>query len=87
MIASGTTTVSDGYFFQDSTAALFRSRLRAIVAQGVIDFPAPGVPDPIQNLAAGKAFVERWKHLSELIKPGLFCHSLSTCSDRTLQGP
>ena len=87
MIASGTTTVSDGYFFQDSTARAFqKAGLRAIVAQGVIDFPAPGVPDPTQNLAAGKAFVERWKHLSELIKPGLFCHSLATCSDRTLQG-
>ena len=87
MIASGTTTVSDGYFFQDSTARAFqKAGLRALVAQGVIDFPAPGVPDPAQNLAVGKAFVERWKHLSELIRPGLFCHSLSTCSDRTLQG-
>jgi 5-methylthioadenosine/S-adenosylhomocysteine deaminase len=87
MIASGTTTVSDGYFFQDSTARAFqKAGLRAIIAQGVIDFPAPGVPDPTQNLAVGRAFVERWKHLSALIRPGLFCHSLSTCSDRTLRG-
>jgi 5-methylthioadenosine/S-adenosylhomocysteine deaminase len=87
MIASGTTTVSDGYFFQDATARAFqKAGLRALIAQGVIDFPAPGVPDPTQNLAVGKAFIERWNHASELIRPGLFCHSLSTCSDRTLEG-
>jgi len=86
MIASGTTAVSDGYFFQDATARAFqKAGLRALVAQGVIDFPAPGVPDPAQNLAVGKAFLERWDHASDLIRPGLFCHSLSTCSDRTLQ--
>jgi 5-methylthioadenosine/S-adenosylhomocysteine deaminase len=86
MIASGTTTVSDGYFFQDATARAFqKAGLRALIAQGVIDFPAPGVPDPTQNLAVGKAFIERWDQVSELIRPGLFCHSLTTCSDRTLQ--
>ena len=86
MIASGTTTVSDGYFFQDATARAFQQAgLRALLAQGVIDFPAPGVPDPAQNLAVGKAFIERWDHASDLIRPGLFCHSLTTCSDRTLQ--
>ncbi len=86
MIASGTTTVSDGYFLQDSTARAFQNAgLRALIAQGVIDFPAPGVPDPTQNLAVGRAFIERWKHGSALIRPGLFCHSLTTCSDKTLQ--
>ena len=86
MIASGTTTVSDGYFFQDATARAFqKAGLRALIAQGVIDFPAPGVPDPTQNLAVGLAFIERWEHVSELIRPGLFCHSLTTCSDKTLQ--
>jgi 5-methylthioadenosine/S-adenosylhomocysteine deaminase len=87
MIASGTTTVSDGYFYQDATARAFqKAGIRALVAQGVIDFPAPGVPDPAQNLAAGKAFIERWYRVSDLIRPGLFCHSLTTCSDKTLQG-
>jgi 5-methylthioadenosine/S-adenosylhomocysteine deaminase len=86
MIASGTTSVSDGYFFQDATARAFqKAGLRALIAQGVIDFAAPGVPDPTQNLAVGKAFIERWEQVSELIRPGLFCHSLTTCSDRTLQ--
>jgi 5-methylthioadenosine/S-adenosylhomocysteine deaminase len=86
MTASGTTTVSDGYFYQDATARAFqKAGLRALIAQGVIDFPAPGVPDPTQNLVVGKKFIERWEHVSELIRPGLFCHSLTTCSDKTLQ--
>ena len=44
MIASGTTCFIDGYFFQDETVrAAHDSGLRALIAQGVIDFPAPGV--------------------------------------------
>jgi len=87
MIASGTTTVSDGYFYQDSTAQAFqRAGLRALLAQGVIDFPAPGVPDPKENLTAGRAFMEKWSGASDLIRPGLFCHSLSTCSEATMRG-
>lgn len=85
MISSGTTTFSDGYFFQDGTVrAVHQAGLRAIVAQGVIDFPAPGVPDPRENLLNGRRFVERWLHYSDLITPGLFCHSPVTCSDDTL---
>jgi 5-methylthioadenosine/S-adenosylhomocysteine deaminase len=87
MIASGTTTVSDGYFFQDATVqAVHKSGLRAVVAQGVIDFPAPGVPDPLENLRVGKQFIQKWLNFSDLITPGLFCHSATTCSAKTLQG-
>jgi len=86
MIASGTTTVLDGYFFQDETVrAVHRSGLRALIAQGIIDFPAPGVSDPKENLKKGKEFIEKWIGFSDLITPGLFCHSPVTCSDRTLR--
>lgn len=87
MIASGTTTVSDGYFYQDATAQAFqKAGIRALVAQGVIDFPAPGVPDPQENLKAGRVFMEKWSGASDLLRPGLFCHSLTTCSEKTLRG-
>jgi 5-methylthioadenosine/S-adenosylhomocysteine deaminase len=86
MIASGTTTISDGYFYQDATAKAFQTAgLRALVAQGVIDFPAPGIPDPEENLAVGRRFIERWRRVSDRIRPGLFCHSLTTCSEKTLK--
>jgi len=85
MIGSGTTTFSDGYFFQDATIrAAHQAGLRAVVAQGVIDFPAPGVPDSKENLVKGREFLERWNRFSDLVTPGLFCHSPVTCSDTTL---
>ena len=86
MIASGTTSFADGYFFEDETAqAVHESGLRALVAQGVIDFPAPGVEDPKENLRTAKDFLRRWRGFSSLITPGIFCHSPLTCSDRTLR--
>ncbi|MCG6881595.1 MAG: amidohydrolase family protein, partial [Deltaproteobacteria bacterium] len=61
MIISGTTCVADGYFFQNATIrAVHKSGLRAVVAQGIIDFPAPGVPDPKENIRTGKEFLEKW---------------------------
>ena len=86
MIASGTTTAVDSYFFADEIVrAADKAGIRALVAQGVIDFPAPGVPDPKKNLDVGAAFLERWIGFSHLITPGLFCHSPVTCSENTLR--
>jgi 5-methylthioadenosine/S-adenosylhomocysteine deaminase len=86
MIASGTTTVIDGYFFQDNTVrAIHKSGLRGLIAQGVIDFPAPGVPNPEDNLTVGEEYIKRWLGYSDLINPGMFCHSPLTCSGKTLK--
>ena len=86
MIASGTTSVVDGYFFQDETVRAFhQAGLRGIISQGVIDFPAPGVMDPAENLKVGRAFIEKWIGFSDLILPGIFCHSPITCSEKTLR--
>jgi 5-methylthioadenosine/S-adenosylhomocysteine deaminase len=86
MIASGTTTAVDSYFFADEIVrAVDKAGMRALVAQGVIDFPVPGVPDPKENLNVGAAFLERWIGFSDLITPALFCHSPITCSENTLR--
>jgi len=85
MIKSGTTTFCDGYFCEDGAArAVAASKIRAIVAQGVIDFPAPGIPDPRINVKAAEAFVLRWQDKSSRLIPSIFCHSLYTCSPETL---
>lgn len=85
MIASGTTSFIDGYFYEDATLrAVNESGMRAVLGQGVIDFPAPGAPDPKENLRIGKDFIEKHLRSSDLITPGLFCHSPVTCSDKTL---
>jgi 5-methylthioadenosine/S-adenosylhomocysteine deaminase len=86
MLLSGTTTFCDGYFFEDAVAAaVLKSRMRAVLAQGIIDFPAPGVPDPGENVTKAAQFIEAWQGKSPLITPGLFCHSPYTCSAETLR--
>jgi 5-methylthioadenosine/S-adenosylhomocysteine deaminase len=86
MILSGTTTVADGYFFEDSAARAFLdSGLRAVAAQGIIDFPAPGVPDPTQNIKAAELFLSEWQGVSNCVRPGVFCHSPYTCGPDTIK--
>jgi len=59
--------------------------IRSVAAQGIIDFPAPGVPDPGRNVAAAEEFIERWQGKNSLLTPAVFCHSPYTCSPETLQ--
>ena len=86
MLLSGTTTCCDGYFFEDQVAKAIRtSGMRAVLAQGVIDFPAPGVPDPMENIKIPQAFCAKWHNPTSLITPSTFCHSAYTCSAETLK--
>lgn len=86
MLLSGTTTCCDGYFYEDAVArAVLESGMRAVCGQGVIDFPAPGVPDPKQNVRAAIEFVKAFRNRSSLVQPAIFCHSPYTCSAETLQ--
>jgi len=85
LLLAGITTCCDGYFLEDAVArAVAVSGLRAVLGQGVIDFPAPGIPDPSRNVAAGADFVDAWLNRTPLITPAIFCHSPYTCSDDTL---
>lgn len=86
MILSGTTTVADGYFFEHDAARAFADAgMRTVAAQGVIDFPAPGVPDPAKNISAANEFIDHWHKRNPLITPAVFAHSPYTCSAATLQ--
>lgn len=85
MLLAGTTTCCDGYFFEENVAkAVADTGIRAIVGQGVIDFPAPGVPDPEKNVEAAISFVEAVKENSPIVYPSIFCHSPYLCSKDTL---
>jgi 5-methylthioadenosine/S-adenosylhomocysteine deaminase len=86
MLLSGTTCCCGGYFHEDAVAqAVAETGLRAVLAQGVIDFPAPGVPDPTKNIAHARDYCFRWKGRNRLITPSIFCHAPYTCSDDTLK--
>ena len=86
LLLSGTTTCCDGYFYEHFSAqAVLLSGFRAILGQGVIDYPAPGVPDPSENMSAARDFIHRWQNANPLIQPSIFCHSPYTCSEKTLR--
>jgi len=86
MLLSGTTTCCDGYFYEDHVAAAVNDiGMRTILGQGVIDFPAPGVPNPENNVDNAITFIQKWKNISPLITPSIFCHSPYTCSEATLK--
>lgn len=85
MLLSGTTCVGDSYFHAGAAARAYEAvGLRAVVAQGLIDFPAPGVPDPARGIDACREFLQAWHGRSPLITPGLFAHSPYTCGPDTL---
>jgi len=86
MILSGTTTCCDGYFLEgDVATAVNNCGVRAVLGHGVIDFPAPGITDPAENIRIAARFAEMWLAESSLIRPSIFCHSPYTCSAKTLQ--
>ena len=87
LIRGGVTTVADAYFCAPGARlALAQAGLRAVAAQGVIDFPAPGVPNPGDNLRVARDFIDSGR---EMVHPRLlstlFCHSPYTCRAATLQ--
>ena len=70
MLLSGITACCDGYFYENTVAeAVKTSGLRAVLAQGIIDFPAPGVPQPEQNIQIPQTFAAKWHNPSALITP------------------
>ena len=86
MLLSGTTTVADGYFHEESVAhACSQAGMRCLAAQAVIDFPAPGVEDPKKNIEVAERFLASWQGRDPLIQPAVFAHSPYTCSNETLK--
>lgn len=85
ILLSGTTTCCDGYFHEEAVAkAVHEAGIRAVLGQGVIDFPAPGVADPSLNVEHAADFARRFKNFYPRITSSIFCHSPYTCSQDTL---
>jgi 5-methylthioadenosine/S-adenosylhomocysteine deaminase len=85
MLLGGITTVADGYFLEEEVArACADTGLRCIAAQGIIDFPAPGVPDPSRNIEVAQRFLDQWQDRDPLIRPAVFAHAPYTCANQTL---
>lgn len=86
LLLSGTTTFCDGYFYENEVAAAAAYiGIRGVVGQGVVDFPAPGVPEPSRNIEYAEKFVDHWLDNYPRIYPSIFCHAPYTCSNETLE--
>ena len=85
MIRSGTTTFADGYFFEDRVAqAVSQSGMRALLAEGILDFPTPDSPSPSKSLIKIEDFIRIYSDMT-LIHPALFAHSTYSCSPELLK--
>lgn len=86
MLKNGITTFCDGYFFEEAAArAVVESGMRAVLGQGVLDFPTPDQPDPAHSRERVAAFLEAFPKEADRLRPSIFCHTPTTCSAATLQ--
>ena len=86
MLKSGTTCFCDGYFFESSAVkAVATAGIRAVLGQGIVDFPTPDVPDPEKSLSHAEAFLHEFPSATGRIRPSLFCHAPYTCGPNTLK--
>lgn len=86
MLKGGTTTFCDGYFFEKSAARAAReSGMRAVMGQGILDFPAPDQSGPASSRARAEAFLASFPSPCGRVRPSLFCHAPYTCSPETMK--
>jgi len=85
MIASGTTTFTDMYYFESDIASeAKKAGLRGVLGETMIDFPAPDNKTWDAAVAYIRDFVKRW-HGDRLITPALAPHAPYTVSRAHLE--
>ena len=84
MIKNGITTFSDMYFFGDQTAeSAERAGIRAILGEGVLDFPVVNYQNADEIFAYIRNMHEKYKK-SELIDFAVAPHAIYTCGKENL---
>ncbi|MCP3961871.1 MAG: amidohydrolase family protein [bacterium] len=85
MISGGVTTFADMYFFEDAVAEeAARCGLRAILGEGLIDFPAPDNKTWDEAIAYTEAFLDKWQG-HPLVTPAVGPHAPYTISGEHIQ--
>jgi len=85
MIYSGTTTFCDMYFFEDEIAQIVNNAgMRAVLSEGIIDFPSPNSKTPEEALKYTETLINKWAD-HPLITMGVSAHSPYSCSPDLLK--
>lgn len=84
MLRSGTTCFADMYYHENEVAtACHQFGIKALLAEGVLDFPVPNSPSPDHGLEFSEKLINRYKN-DPLIKMAVGPHSPYTCSKEVL---
>lgn len=85
MIRSGTTTFNDMYFFEDDVAKAAKEvGIRAMIGEGLLDFPTPNAKTPQDGLNFTEMLINKWRN-DTLITVAVAPHSPYTCSPELLK--
>ncbi len=85
MLRSGTTTFNDMYYYVDVIARIVElTGIRAVLSEGLIDFPAPNSPTPRDGLNLSEHLIEKWNHHPR-ITIAVSAHAPYSCSDKLMQ--
>jgi 5-methylthioadenosine/S-adenosylhomocysteine deaminase len=85
MLRGGTTTYCDMYYFEDAVARVTKEAgMRGVLAETIIDFPAPDNKTTAQAFEYTQKFIDNWK-ADPLITAAVGPHSIYTLSEKTLQ--
>jgi len=79
MLAGGTTTVVDMYYFPNTVAeSIENCGIRGIVAATVIGQQSPDAKTPVLGLKNANEFISRWKGRNDRVIPALGPHAIYT---------
>jgi 5-methylthioadenosine/S-adenosylhomocysteine deaminase len=85
MLLSGTTTITDMYYFEDVAArAVKASGMRGVMGQTILRFPVPDAKNAELGLTHAEGFLKQFQN-DEWITPAVAPHAIYTNTDETLQ--
>ena len=78
LLLGGVTCVFDAYYYEhDIALAAERAGIRGLFSETIVNFPAPGSPEPYGGIAVMEEFIQHWKG-HERIVPAVFSHAMYT---------